>query len=287
MPPKKPMKNKFNQYSVSAPYFCNFSELGCDYHCHTDFYEFCLIVSGTYRNKYQGEEMLYGIGHILFFGPGESHTFVPDAAGSHHYAIVIEQSFFREYCMQHLEHAEQVLSTSHVFKGLSGPQLAYLTQLASMIQHSASLERLSTIKQFLSCALFACFETFPDSTADSVSIYAADLLHRLDSYQILTENVANLYYDYPISQALLINDFKRLTGYTIVQYRNLKRLEYAAHLLTVENYSISSVASTLNISSLSYFSQQFKEKYGISPKQYQLMYRSKKIKKDKLPSQNN
>lgn len=275
MAQKEPMKNKFSIYSASEPYFCNFTERGCDYHCHTDFYEFCLIANGTYRNTYQGNETICGAGHLLYFRPGECHTFIQNTVESHHYAVVIEEGFFREYCAQHMEQVEQVLSTSHVFKKLSGPQLAYLTQLASMLQHSASSERVSVLKQFLSCALFACFETVSDSTSDTVSLYAIDLRYRLDSYQILTENVSNIYRDYPVSQAFLINNFKQLTGYTIVQYRNMKRMEYAAHLLAVENYSITTVANILNISSLGYFSQEFKKKYGHSPKQYQLLHRSK------------
>ena len=82
-----------------------------------------------------------------------------------------------------------------------------------------------------------------------------------------------MYNDYPVSSTTLIRDFKKLTGKTIVQYRNAKRMEYAAQLLEEENYPITMIANMLNISSLGYFSKQFQSYYGMTPKQYQLRYR--------------
>ena len=84
-----------------------------------------------------------------------------------------------------------------------------------------------------------------------------------------------MYAYYPLSQTALINDFKKLTGYTIVQYRNIKRMEYAADFLIKSNYSVTAIANTLNISSLGYFSQQFKKQFGLTPTEYQQQYRKK------------
>lgn len=85
-----------------------------------------------------------------------------------------------------------------------------------------------------------------------------------------------MYAYYPLSQTALINDFKKLTGYTIVQYRNIKRMEYVADSLVKSNYSVTAIANTLNISSLGYFSQQFKKQFGMTPTEYQQQHQAQK-----------
>lgn len=262
--------------SADIPFFCHFSSVGSVYHYHADFYEFCLIVSGSYKNIYCNQESHCDIGQLLFFAPGQSHELNADSPNSHHYAFIVKESYFREYCKKHLDQAEQICSTSFIAKKLSGSQFAYISQLTSSIAYSISTERFPIANHLLSTLAFACFETLPDTTANSNKIYAVDLLQRLNNYQILNIDVKNMYADYPISQSVLISDFKNLTGYTIVQYRNLKRMEYAANLLSEANYSVTDIASMLNISCPGYFSEQFKKIYGMSPKQYQILQHSNK-----------
>ena len=63
----------------------------------------------------------------------------------------------------------------------------------------------------------------------------------------------------------------------MTEYRNKRRMEYAAHLLEKENYSISAVSDILHISCQSYFIKQFKKQFGITPKQYQTLSQKKQI----------
>ena len=46
------------------------------------------------------------------------------------------------------------------------------------------------------------------------------------------------------------------------------RMEKAAQLLQTTNYRVYEVAEMIGYSNLSYFSKQFKEKYGITPFDY-------------------
>lgn len=262
--------------STEIPFFCHFSSTGAAYHCHADFYELCLVVSGSYKNIYHGIESICEIGQLLLFAPGQSHELTTVTQNSHHYALIIRESYFREYCKKHLDNAEQVCSTPFLSKKLSGVQFAYISQLTSSITYSTSAKSIALVDHLLSNLLFACFESIPDTTANSTKIYAVDLLQRLNNYQILNIDVKEMYADYPISQSALINDFRNLTGYTIVQYRNLKRMEYAATLLAEANYSVTDISSILNISCPGYFSEQFKKVYGMSPKQYQLLKHASK-----------
>lgn len=278
---QEPEMHYFNSHcSADVPYFCHFSAQGAALHCHVDFYEFCLVVSGSYTHIYNDVETNVDIGNLMMFAPGQSHELRDAAPNSHHYSLIVKEEFFREFCTQHISNDERLYTQPYTEKKLSSAQFAYISQLISSITYTISPDRFPTANYLLYTLIFSCFETLSSTPANSTKIYAVDLLQRLNNYQILNIDVKEMYADYPISQSALIHDFKNLTGYTIVQYRNLKRMEYAANLLTEANYSITDISSILNISCPGYFSEQFKKVYGMNPKQYQILHAKNKVKKN-------
>ena len=132
------------------------------------------------------------------------------------------------------------------------------------------------MEHFISTLIFTCFESLPNTIAKSSRIYAVDLFQRLNNFETLDMNVTSMYKEFPLSKSELTKDFKELTGYTLVEYRNIKRMEYAAQLLTETDYSVTDIVGILNLSSTGYLSKQFKKQYGVTPKQYQSMYLSQK-----------
>lgn len=274
---KKPRMNLFAYHcSYDTPFFCHYGSVGMELHCHVDFYEFCIIVGGSYQHIYNGQESICKTGHLLFFSPGETHSLIENANNSYHYSFIVKKTFFEDFCRKYKRNSEEILSTPSVITKPSGVQFAYLSQLASSLVYSIDKELISTMEHLLLNLLFACFESIPDATAKQSKIYAVDLFQRMNNYEVLDVDVSLMYKDYPLSQTALINDFKELTGYTIVQYRNMKRMEYAAHLLAEANYSVTDIINMLNLSGLGYFSKQFKKQYGMTPKQYQIMHHTNK-----------
>lgn len=63
--------------------------------------------------------------------------------------------------------------------------------------------------------------------------------------------------------------FEKIVGITPLNYRNNIRLEHAADLLLEKQLTVEEIYESLGYSSTSYFSSAFKQKYGLSPKQYQ------------------
>ena len=62
--------------------------------------------------------------------------------------------------------------------------------------------------------------------------------------------------------------FKTLYGYTVNNYVQKKRLDAAYNLLTNTDLTISEIVIAIGLSSKSYFSKIFKEKYSLSPSDY-------------------
>lgn len=70
------------------------------------------------------------------------------------------------------------------------------------------------------------------------------------------------------------HSFVKYTGYSPIQYLNMKRMEAACTLLTDTDMSISAISSAAGFSSQSYFTQIFRKHYGMSPIKYRQSHAS-------------
>lgn len=275
MPVHQTIMNHFDSHcSYNTPFFCHFGEKGMEMHCHVDFYEFCLVTGGAYENIYNQRKHICKAGHLLFLTSGESHSFLPVKPNSNHYSFIIRKEYFEIFLKKHFPDHDFLSGSQFLEREISSVQLIYLSYIASKLTFSIASQKLSLIEHFLYNMIFTCFDSIPDVIADRTKVYAVDLFNKFNNFDLLDENISDLYKKYPLSKNSLTADFKELTGYTIVQYRNIKRMEYAAYLLEEANYSITDIVSMLNLSGLGYFSKRFKEQYGMTPKEYQTKHRS-------------
>ena len=259
------------------PYFCLFSTYDDkQYHCHTDFYEFVFISSGTFYHNFNGEEETLVVGDLLFVRPNEYHLIVGNEPDSSHYAFIIKDTDFLTYCQRHMDDFSMFTDNARLQVKLSGAQTAYLSLLGSAFARCYAPDKIPIAEQLLSALMFAIQYPLPTGDHFGVDQYVRDLRLRIDNYLLLGDDITNIYTHYPVSQSTLIYHFKKKTGMTIVEYRNMKRMEYAARMLETEDYQISAVANMVHLSCLSYFSRMFKEQYGLTPKQYQKLHRKQK-----------
>ena len=82
-----------------------------------------------------------------------------------------------------------------------------------------------------------------------------------------------------ISQAQVINIFKKTFNVTPYQYFSTKRIEIAASLLLNSNLQVKEIADSLNYSDQPYFSNAFKKIMGVSPEKYRKMNNSYNLTK--------
>lgn len=62
--------------------------------------------------------------------------------------------------------------------------------------------------------------------------------------------------------------FKQVSGMSLIQYIQAKRIERAQTLLLVSRLSIKEIAETVGIPNLSQFSKLFSKETGYSPREY-------------------
>ena len=83
-----------------------------------------------------------------------------------------------------------------------------------------------------------------------------------------------------LNQNILQRGFKRLYKVTVNEYVRNMRIEKAKELLETSDLNITEVCYKIGLNSRSYFSKLFREKYGLSPKDYHRKFRKESKNQD-------
>ncbi|MGY0392847.1 helix-turn-helix transcriptional regulator [Bizionia sp. KMM 8389] len=89
--------------------------------------------------------------------------------------------------------------------------------------------------------------------------------------------ITQLYGKFGLSPSKLQEGFKLMHGHTVTEYIREVRIKKAEVLLKNTDMNISEVVYTIGLTSRSYFSKIFKEKYNCSPKDYKFAQRDMAI----------
>ncbi|MFD2550544.1 helix-turn-helix domain-containing protein [Bizionia sediminis] len=89
--------------------------------------------------------------------------------------------------------------------------------------------------------------------------------------------ITDLYTEFGLSPSKLQEGFKLMHGHTVAEYIKEVRIKKAEVLLKSTDMNISQVVYTIGLTSRSYFSKIFKEKYNCSPKDYKISQRNTSI----------
>lgn len=89
--------------------------------------------------------------------------------------------------------------------------------------------------------------------------------------------ITDLYAEFGLSPCKLQAGFKLMHGHTVAEYIREVRIKKAEKLLKNTDMNISQVVYTIGLTSRSYFSKIFKDKYNCSPKDYKLAQRDMAI----------
>ncbi|MDD6174329.1 MAG: AraC family transcriptional regulator [Firmicutes bacterium] len=112
---------------------------------------------------------------------------------------------------------------------------------------------------------------FPAGTGVAQTVRAAqNILERDLSRKIALDELAGQLH---ISVWHLSHSFKAITGYGVLQYRQMVRLAAACELLAQTDESISAVCEKSGFSDASGFARQFRKSLGCTPREYRRQFR--------------
>ena len=239
-------------------------------HTHMDFYEITFIIKGSYVNHYNGESKCHPQNTLIFWGVGQTHAIYQNEPQSIHCSFLVHKDTFSSICDRFHPEKPEIRFTPFAECTLSAESAAYLANISAKgITQKSDVDEY--LELFLHTAIGHLFYRNTDmnnTTILDINTCISDILQKLETPEYLLTPITMLYTQYPVCKATLIKSFKQYTGYTIVEYRNKKRMEYSAMLLSSQKYSVTQVASMVGISSFSYFSKKFYEHYGVLPSKY-------------------
>lgn len=116
-----------------------------------------------------------------------------------------------------------------------------------------------------------------DSMAQKSKGDYVDAVEQIENYitehyaeDLRVKDLANMVY---ISSDHLTRSFKKRFGKTVSEYILEKRMNLAGELLKRHDLSITQVSDSVGFGNYSYFTEQFKKVYGMTPREYQKQFR--------------
>ena len=103
------------------------------------------------------------------------------------------------------------------------------------------------------------------SVKNEAEILCFKLMNYIDNHIYSIKNLRELAATTNYSYNYLSNMFKKTTGTTLQEYYHNRRLETAELLISLEDFTVSEIASMLGYSSVYPFSLAFKKKFGYPP----------------------
>ena len=111
------------------------------------------------------------------------------------------------------------------------------------------------------------FNTLEKSTLENQIRQARLSIHDKLDTEIFPEMIAD---ELGMGYSLFRKEFKKVTGYSPIQYQIQLRINKARNLLSTTNLPVKQIALQLGFESNNYFSRIFKQKAGITPAEFRL-----------------
>ena len=267
MPQKRStiLMNFHNLRNVSKGYAgISFESISSVRHQHLDFYEIIIITNGVFEHTIGNTTTTLPAGTLLLLKPGVTHQLFTEPFKSTHFVICIEQHYFEQYATRFLPAFNIDEFDEYISKPLSKEKLKFIEYLGTKL-HKNSRPTLSMADEIL----FLCISdfTYHNDTLDC-DAYVAEIIQKLNNQVYMNTSIKDICSYYPYSQTMLLRQFKKLTGMTMVEYKAEQKLKYACQLLTNSEAKVIQIATLLEYNSLSHFLCSFKNKYGMTPSEY-------------------
>jgi len=246
------------------------------FHVH-NYYEITILISGEMACHFEDCSYRLEAGDVMLVKPGDVH-WREGFQGMRQYNISVLPSVV-EHALAYLtteEEAAALLSAGHLPPcHLTASDFKHITKTAALLSEdyvtSASSMRLrlrSLVIELLSAYLAQSSQMI--GTGVAVPRWLEQYMEDFHHLPNLQKGVA-YFDDAPISHGHLCRLFRQHYGMTIIQYVNDTRLSYAARMLLQDDVSILEISAEIGFSSLSHFYRLFKEKYGVTPKDYRTL----------------
>lgn len=254
------------------PFYSKLTNGGDDVlHDHT-FFEIFYILEGNISHELNGALMQLRAGDIVFLRPEDRHIFLREKHNTcRHRDVIMRVGFFKDVCdFISPELYENFLNGKTQIKfSLSESKIYELEENFIRIDGMLALNKhpydaLSLARVY--CAYLLGMLVFgKEADEKNNPDWLNLLLSRLNDPTIVSQSWENILSPFFYSREHICRVFKNKTGKTLTEYLNDRRMFIAADKLAYSKDSVLSVCMELGYSSVAYFNNLFRQKYGCTP----------------------
>ncbi|MGN0522612.1 MAG: AraC family transcriptional regulator [Eubacterium sp.] len=256
-----------NKYGVACHWW---SSDTTSLHCH-NFYEFFIVTSGEALHEINGEHRKLHKGTLQLIQPNDRHRIVSSQSmGCTHINISVTPDKLDTICNALGISLNELIGNTEAVTNLSVDELEQFVKRAERISllYFNDDERFSVlISEMLVQALCILYKNMISSRLDCPDRFT-DILDKIHSPKYCGCSANDVYKLAGFSPPVVIEQFKKYTGKTVVEYLKSIKMNKACELLKNTDTPIIEISNILGYASLSHFNRVFKDYLGITPAAY-------------------
>ncbi|SHN34876.1 AraC family transcriptional regulator [Gracilibacillus kekensis] len=203
-------------------------------------------------------------GDLLLFEKGVSHSAYSDPDNPwEFYTVQFDIQFFNPVSEENFQQLSNIISSSNPFE---------YSALFTKLNHMWTGKKQGYLIKCRSILLEILYQMIRENSFNDYkmnhTIPIEEIMNYIqDNYQ-KTFSIEQLANQTQFSTSHFRVIFKKVTGYTVLQYQNHIKISKAKDLLLSGEYNVSEVATLVGFGNVYYFSRLFKKTTGFNPSSY-------------------
>lgn len=256
-----------NRYGVACHWW---NSEATSLHCH-NFYEFFIVTGGEAIHEINGEHRKLHKGTLQLIQPKDSHRIVSSHSKKcTHINISVTPDKLDKICTALDISINELIENTEAVTNLSVSELEYFIKLAeriSLLNFNSDNKFRVLVCEMLVEAVCIFYKNMISSKLDCPDWFT-DTLDKIHSPKYCDCSANDVYRLAGFSPPIVIEQFKKHTGKTVVEYLKSIKMNKACELLKDTDTPIIEISNILGYTSLSHFNRTFKDCLGITPAKY-------------------
>lgn len=241
--------------------------LDSNVHDH-NFFEIFIITSGKITHKINNQTQELAVGDACIIAPFCPHSFSRNEDCIHRDTMV-NRELFKECCDFYDKTLyNRLLNEKFVYFKISQHKIhlyeEYITNFTLLYDVHQKIHYEKFLTQFL---IFTCL-TPEQMDHCSINSFRQQVLASATNNYTQKYAIQLICKEMNFNQSYLSKKFSDTFGYTLTDHINTLRITNAAYFLSMTEYNIQKICSTVGFESLPYFIKLFKKHYGTTPAKY-------------------
>ena len=249
------------------------------WHDH-NFFEIFYILEGSITHHCNGVKEKLEANDVRLLRPlQDKHEFLRENAVScMHRDIIISEHLFKKCC----DFIDPLLFDK--IKSFSSPLKAKLSQ-SKLIEFEKIISEMffmpteksiytkDAASNVLVIDLLRVFLEEFQSNPNTLPTWLQAIIPLFSTPTLMRKGLDSILEGINYDKSHICRTFKKHIGVTMTEYLRDKRLDYAASLLLTTDKTVSQICEEVGFDSIPYFTNAFKAKYKLSPKQFKLKFK--------------